>query len=496
MLEPKGRDLNMEINKSTVMSSMIWKLLEYGGAQLIQAIVQIILARLLMPEEYGLVILVVAFILVANVFIESGLTIALIQKKDVDEIDFSSVFYLNICIAAVLYVVIFLSAPYIADFYREPKIVQIIRVLSVTIFIGAVNSCQGAFLSRNMMFKKLFLSSIIGTLVAGVIGVGMAYSGFGVWALVANNVFRQLMVTSIIWMTLKWRPKLVFSIDRVKLLFSYGSKMTISALIYTLYENLVSILIVRAYSSSALGFYNRGSQFPKLIMMNVNGTIQAVMLPTLARYQSDRVKVKNMVKRSVKTSAFLVFPMMAGLAAIAEPLVKVLLTEKWLPSVFFLQIFCACYAFWPIGTANAQSISALGRSDIFLKLETVNTSINLGILFISIPRGVHAIAIGMLVSSVLTTLTAMYPASKLLGYKYSEQLKDVFPMVLVSAFMGAAVYSVHFLKLSSVKALAIQMVLGVVLYVSIAKLFKLDTFDYLIATLRQLKEGGNSDEKV
>lgn len=486
----------MEIDKSKVMSSMIWKLLEYGGAQLIQAIVQIILARLLMPEEYGLVILVVAFILVANVFIESGLTVALIQKKDVDEVDFSSVFYLNILIALVLYIAIFAGAPYIADFYREPKIVQIIRVLSLTIFIGAVNSCQGAFLSRNMMFKKLFLSSIAGTLIAGIIGVAMAYMGFGVWALVANNILRQLLVTSIIWMTLRWRPRLVFSIERVRALFSYGSKMTISALIYTLYENLVSILIVRAYSSSALGFYNRGSQFPKLIMMNVNGTIQAVMLPTLSRYQSDRVKVKNMVKRSVKTSAFLVFPMMTGLAVVAEPLVRVLLTEKWLPSVPFLQIFCACYALWPIGTANAQAISALGRSDIFLKLETVNATIHLAVLFLSIPRGVQAIAVGMLISSALTTVTAIYPASRLLGYGYSEQLKDIFPVLLASVSMGGIAYSVRFLRLGSVETLAAQMVLGATLYLAIVKLFKFDTFDYLIATFKQLKEGGNRNEKT
>jgi teichuronic acid exporter len=480
--------MKTEITKSKVLSSMIWKLMEYGGAQLIQAIVQIILARLLMPEEYGLVVLVVALILVANVFLETGLNMALIQKKDVDEVDFSSVFYLNILIAGILYSALFFMAPYIAGFYKEPQLVSIIRVLSLTLFIGAVNTCQGAFLSRNMMFKKLFLSSLGGTLVAGIVGIAAAYAGWGVWALVVNNVARQLLVTIIIWFTVKWRPQLIFSLERVKSLFSYGSKMMASGLIYTLYENAVSLIIVRAYSPSALGFYNRGSQFPKLIMMNINGSIQAVMLPTLSHYQEDRKRVKNMVRRSVMTSSFIVFPMMAGLAAVADPMVRILLTEKWLPAVPYLQIFCGCYALWPISTANSQAISALGRSDIFLKLEIINTVIGIIILTISIPRGTYAIAVGMLVGYLITTSIVVFPVYRLIGYGHREQLRDILPSLAIAIVMGVSVYSVTLLDLASWQKLIVQMILGIAVYIGLSKALKVESLGYLIDTVKQLKE--------
>ncbi len=295
--------------KSKVLSSLFWKLMERGGTQGIQFIVQIVLARLLLPEDYGLIALVTIFIALANVFVQSGFNTALIQKKDADEVDFSSVFYLSLFVAGLLYIVLFFTAPFIADFYRDLQLIPVIRILAITLFFGAFNSIQNAYVSRNMLFKKLFFSSLGAILVSGIIGVIAAYMGYGVWALVMQQLSNQLMITLILWFTVKWRPRLLFSLKRVKVLFSYGWKLLASSLLNTLYMNIRTLIIGRIYSPATLGFYNRGEQFPKLIVTNIDGSIQSVMLPTLAAHQDDRIRVKDMVRRSIVTSSFVLFPM-------------------------------------------------------------------------------------------------------------------------------------------------------------------------------------------
>ena len=362
-------------SKTTVLSSLFWKLMERGGTQGIQFIVQIVLARLLLPEDYGLIALVTIFIALANTFIQSGFNTALIQKKDADEVDFSSVLYLSLLAAGILYIVLYMSSSVIANFYQEPELTSVLRVLSITLFFGAFNSIQNAYVAKNMMFKELFFSSLGAMLISGVVGVIAAYMGFGVWALVIQQLTNQCMVTVIMWFTVKWRPKFIFSLKRVKVLFSYGSRLLASALISRLYMDIGTLIIGRIYSPAILGFYNRGEQFPQLIVSNIDGSIQSVMLPTLSAHQDDRVRVKDMVRRSIVTSSFIMLPMMVGLAVVAEPVVKILLTDKWLPSVPFLRIFCASYALMPVHTANLQAINALGRSDIFLRLEIIKNII-------------------------------------------------------------------------------------------------------------------------
>lgn len=480
--------MKTEITKSKVLSSMAWKLMERGGAQLVQAAVQILLARFLMPEEYGLIVLVSTFIVIANVFLESGLNIALIQKKSVDEIDFSSVFYLNLFISIWLYLALFLAAPYIADFYNDERIVSVARVLSLTLFIGGFSLCQGAYLSRNMMFKKLFQSSLLGTVVAGIVGVFAAYSGLGVWALVLNNLIKQLLVAVIIWVTVKWRPRFTFSIQRIKVLFSYSSKIMASNMIYTFYENIINLIIVRAYSPAMLGFYNRGNNLPKLIMTNINESVQAVMLPTLSYYQDDTIRVKNMLKRTILTSTFVIFPMLAGLAAVGEPVIRILLTEKWMRAVPFLQIFCLYYALWPVMTPNLQVIMALGRSDIILKREIISTTIGVLILLVSVPRGVHVMALGLVISSTIDILIVMRLVYKLIGYGHMEQFRDIMPSMAISLVMGLLVYCINFLDISDWQKLLLQISLGVSLYIGLAKVFKIESLNYIFTTIKQLKE--------
>lgn len=482
-----SKDLeNKGATKNKVVSNLIWKLLERTGVQGIQFIVQIILARILLPSDYGIISLITIFIALANVFIQSGFNTALIQKKNVREEDYSSVLYISLGLATILYIILFLAAPIIADFYKILELKQVLRVLSIILFFGAFNSIQNAIIARTMQFKKLFKISVFSILISGIVGITLAYAGFGVWALVIQQIINQVSITVILWFTLKWRPKLVFSINRVRNLFSYGWKLLLSSLIDTLYMNLRGLIVGKLYTSQMLAFYNRGEQFPQLIVSNINGSIQSVMLPTLSSEQDNKQRVKELVRRSIVTSSFLLFPIMIGLAVVSEPLIKILLTEKWLDCVPFMQVFCLTYALWPIHTANLQAINALGRSDIFLKLEIIKKIIGVTILIISMFYGVYIIAVGGLVAGIISTFINSYPNRKLLNYSYKEQIKDILPSLILSIVMGGIVYSILFINMSPYLTLIIQILLGAVVYIGLAKLFRLECYEYLLNTLKSL----------
>jgi len=475
-----------EIQKSKVLYGLIWKLMERGGTQGIQFIVQIVLARLLLPEDYGMIALIIIFIVIANVFVQSGFNIALIQKKSVDEFDFSSVFYLSLSVTIVLYVLLFFTAPLIATFYNEPQLIPVLRVLSFTLFFGAINSIQNAVVSRTMQFKRFFFSSLGGIIASGVVGIAMAYMGLGVWALVGQQLTNNVFVTGILWLTVKWRPKLLFSLSRIKGLFAFGWKLLFSSLLDTVYNNVYGLVIGKIYNSEMLGYYNRGDQFPKLITTNINGSISSVLLPAMAANQDDKNMVKNMVRRSIVTSSFVIFPMMIGLAVCAEPLVKILLTDKWLPCVSFLQLMCISYAFWPIHTSNLQAINALGRSDIFLKLEIVKKCIGITALCVSIPFGIYVMVGLQPLLSLVSSLINAFPNKKLLGYSYKEQWHDIMPSLLLSLAMGAIVYSIQLIDLPVWPTLIIQVSVGVVFYVAMARVFKLECLTYLLSTCKDI----------
>lgn len=476
--------MTYETTKYKVLSSLIWKLLERGGSQGIQFIVTIVLARLLLPTEYGLIVLVTIFINIAGVVVQGGFNTALIQKKDAGDIDFSSVFYLNLFIASLLYLFLFFTSPLIAAFFYEPELKGVLRVLSISLFITAFNSIQLSVISRKFLFKNLFFSSLGAMILSGIIGVTMAYAGYGVWALVAHQITNQLIVTVILFFTVKWRPKLIFSMNSIQTLFTFGWKLLVSGLIDTLYINLRSILIGKMFSPAILGFYNRGEQFPNLIINNINGSIQSVMLPTLALYQDNKLRVRELVRRSIVTSSFIVFPLMVGMAVIAKPMIMILLTEKWLPLVPFLQIFCASYALWPIHTANLQVINALGRSDIYLKIEIIKKLIGLLILIISIPFGVYAMAYGVLVTGIISTFINSYPNIKLINYSFIEQWKDIFPSLLLSILMGIVIFFIPFIGLSTSLTLFSQVSIGVIIYIGLAIILKLECFNYLLSILK------------
>lgn len=474
--------------KNRVLSGLFWKLMERGGTQGIQFVVQIVLARLLLPEDYGLLSLVTIFINLANIFVHSGFNTALIQKKGADKVDFSSVYYLSLFVAGLLYLIIFFTSPFIAGFYQEPQLILVFRVLSVTLFFGAFNSIQNAFVAKNMMFKKQFFSSLGAIVISGTVGIITAYSGWGVWALVAQQLTNQLSITIILWFTVKWRPTFVFSFGKVKELFSYGSKLLASSLLDSVYQDLRSLIIGKIYTPAMLGLYNRGHNFPKVIVTNIDGSIQSVIFPVLSSQQDNRMKIKNIMRRAIVTSSFIMFPMMIGMAVIAEPLVNLILTDKWLPAVPFLQIFCISYSLRPIHTANLQAIKALGRSDIFLKLEIIKKTIGLSILGISIPFGIYAMAWGVLLSGLIASFVNAYPNVKLLGYSYIEQWRDIMPSLLLSLVMGIFVYFLKYLNHGELKILILQIILGAVLYIGLAKIFRIESYSYLFLTIKDILE--------
>lgn len=479
--------MSYKVTKAKVLSSLVWKLMERGGTQGIQFIVMILLARLLLPEEYGLIAIVSIFIAIAGVLVQGGFTTALIQKKNADEVDYSSVFYINLVAASILYILLFSISPFIATFFNEPQLISVLRILSLSLFLGAFSSIQNAVISRNMQFKKLFFSSLWAVLISGIVGLILAYANYGIWALIAQSLTSQLLVIVILWFTVSWRPQLIFSMERIIGLFSFGWKLLVSDLIDTLYINLQGLIVGKLFSPAMLGFYNRGHQFPVLLVSNINGSIQSVILPTLSSFQDDKQRVKEIVRRSIVTSSLIIFPMMVGLAVIAEPLVKILLTEKWLPAVPFVQIFCAIYALWPIHTANLQAINALGRSDIFLKLEIVKMILGIVILGISIPFGIYAMVFAGLVSGIISAYINAYPNKKLINYSFQDQLKDLIPALLLSLVMGAIVYSITWFGMHAMATIIIQIILGTVVYVGLANAFKLESFTYLLLSLKGLK---------
>ena len=472
------------VNNNSVLNNFLWRFFERSGAQGVTLIVSIVLARILDPAIYGTVALVTVFTTILQVFVDSGMGNALIQKKDADDLDFSTVFYFNVALCLLLYAVMFFAAPLISAFYNQPDLTAVIRVLSLTIVISGVKNIQQAYVSRNMLFKRFFFATLGGTIGAAFVGIFMALRGYGVWALVAQNLFNQAVDTVILWITVKWRPKKMFSFERLKQLFSYGWKLLLSSLLDVGYQDLRTLIIGKLYTPDDLAFYNRGEQFPRLIVTNVNSSIDSVLFPKLSSEQDNKDRVRDITSRAIKTSTYIMAPLMVGLAVCAEPIVKLVLTEKWLPAVFFLRIFCFTYAFYPLHTANLNAIKAMGRSDLFLKLEIVKKVVGMIALLSTMWISVEAMAYSLLFTSVASQIINSFPNSKLLNYRYIDQLKDILPEILLALFMGLVVYCVNFLRLNDWITLLIQVPLGIVIYLLGSKLFKLDSYEYILAIFK------------
>ena len=467
-----------------ILKGFIWRFAERCGAQLVSFLVSVLLARILVPKDYGTIALVTIFTAILQVFVDSGLSTALVQKKDADDLDFSSVFYFNFAVCLILYAGMYIAAPYIAAFYNDPSLTSVIRVISLTIIVSGVKGIQQAYVSRNMLFKRFFFSTIGGTIFSAFLGISLAYAGFGVWALVAQQLSNTAIDTIILWLTVRWRPQRIFSWYRLKNLLSFGWKLLVSSLLDTCYNNLRNLIIGKMYSASDLAFYNQGDKFPKVIVTNINTSIDSVLLPTMSNSQDNKERVKQMTRRAIKTSTYVMAPLMLGLAFCAEPIVKIVLTDKWLPCVPFLRIFCITYMFWPVHTANLNAINAMGRSDWFLKLEIIKKIVGMAILLSTMWFGVMAMAYSMLLSSLLSQIINSWPNRNLLGYGYMEQVRDFAPGILLSAGMGICIYFIGLLQLPTIATLLIQFIAGAAIYIVISAVLKLEEFEYLFGMIK------------
>lgn len=470
----------------SVSKGLFWKLLERFSVQGVQFVLQIILARLLAPEHYGVLSIMLIFTALANVFVQSGLNTALIQNKDVTEEDYSSVFWISFGISGILYAAIFFCSPLIASFYDMPEIVTPMRVLALMLFPGALNSVQLAKISRHMDFRKIFVSNIAAVVISGCAGIAIAFLGGGLWALVVQSLLNVFVACVVMRFTAKLRLHFKCNVSRVRVLFKYGWKLLVSSLMDTLYQDLRSLVIGKKYDSSTLGYYNRGKQFPQMIITSINGAVQSVMLPAMSSEQDDRAVVKSMMRKSIALSSYIIFPMMAGLAGVATPLVSLLLTDKWLPCVPYMQIYCFTLAFYPVHTCNLQAINAMGRSDIYLKLEIIKKVYGIVALVIAVVFFKSPIAIAMtgVITCFLSCFVNASPNKKLVGYSYFEQMKDILPSFLVSIAMLAVVLGIGMLSIAPIVLLPIQIVAGMVLYIGLSAIFRIESFATLLGMVK------------
>ncbi len=478
--------MEQQINSKIVASNLIWRFLERFGAQIVAFVVSIILARLLDPVVYGTVALVTVFTTILQVFVDSGFGMALVQKKNSDEIDFSTVFYFNIVICALLYLIMFILAPFIARFYDNEQLSLIIRILSLVLVVSGFKSIQSVYVTKHLMFKKFFFATLVGTVISAGVGIFMAYKGYGVWALIAQNLLNQGIDTIILWITVGWRPKRVFSFKRLKSLFSFGWKLLASALLDVGYNQLRALIVGKKYSAEDLAYYNRGEQIPNLAISNINNSIDSVLLPSMSIAQEDKQRVKQMLKRSISVSSFVLLPVMAGIAVTANSLVAVLLTEKWNAAIPYMQLFCLIYAFYPIHTANLNAMKAMGRSDYFLKLEIIKKIIGIGLLLGAMWISVQAIVISLLIANLLSLIINTYPNKKILGYGILEQMKDLLPALLLSGIMFGVTYFIYYMDGAGFMTLVKQVLIGVVVYFTLAALFKVEPFVYIVNFFKNL----------
>ncbi len=450
-----------------VFSGLIWKFGERIGAQAVSFLVSIILARLLLPSDYGVIALITIFIDIANVFVSSGFGAALVQKKDADEVDFSSVFYFSIVMSWVLYIIVFLGAPAVAGFYDKEILTPVLRVMALKLPLAGVNSVQHAYVQKKMLFKRFFFST-----------------GFGAWALVAQYLFNSTMDTVVLWFTVRWRPVWRFSLGRMKYLFGFGWKMLASELIHTSYKQIRSLIIGKVYTEKDLAFYNQGGKLPSLIVTNINSSVSSVLFPAMTLKQDDTGKLKEMVRLSIRVSSYIMWPLMIGLLVMSEPIVRLMFTEKWLPCVPYMQIACIQFALEPVQTANVQAVKAMGKGRTYLIMEIVKKLFGIVMIVAVMYQGVMAIAVTAMFVTFFAALVNSTPNRKYLRYTYREQLVDLIPSILLAAAMGICVYGVGRLPVPDLVSIVLQVVSGAASYIILSLAFRVSQFRYIIDILK------------
>lgn len=470
--------------KNKVAHGFAWRFAERITSQGMAFIISVLLARLLEPSEFGVVAMIQVFITLSDIFITGGITSALIQKKDADDLDFSTILYCNLSISALLYALLFVFAPAIATFYKMPELVKLVRVYSLILLLFGYNSVQVAWVSRHMVFRKFFISTASATFVSGIIGVAMAFAGFGVWALIAQTMSKTLINMMVMRHIIDWRPKLVFSWTRAKSLGTYGINILATHLLGTGCNEIRQLLIGKLYSPGDLAFYNRGHHFPRLFTSNIDASLNSVLFPAMSNHSDDPVRIKAMTRRAMRTSSFFLFFALTTLAVCSRPLVSILLTDKWLPCVPYMQLMCIGSMLASVSTANLQAIKALGRSDVALKLELVKKPVFLLMIVVAANISVMALAVSVPLYSLYAALVNMRPNKKFLGYGYWEQFRDYLPATALSMAMCAVACTTSLLSCNMAVLLASRLAICFGTYLGLAALFKVETLEYAMSFWR------------
>ena len=474
-----------ELKQKTV-KGVVWSAVERFSIQGIQFVVMIFMARMLTPDDYGLVGMLAVFIAISQSFIDSGFSQALIRKQDRTEVDNSTVFYFNIVLGLLFYCLLFVSAPLIAKFYNEPLLVDLTRVLGLSVLINSFVIVQRALLTVHIDFKTQAKAALIASISSGAVGLCMAATGYGVWALVVQQLVNLSLNAILLWILSKWRPQWVYSWASFRELFTFGSKLLASGLLDTLYKNIYQIVIGKLFSATSLGYYSRASHFAEFPSSNLTGIMQRVTYPVLCSIQNDDERLASVYRRFLKLSAFVVFPLMVGLAVVSKSLVLVLLGEKWLFVSTLLFIICFSKMWYPIHAINLNLLQVKGRSDLFLRLEIIKKVIGVSVLCITVPKGLVAMCVGSIFTSLFCLVVNTYYTGKLINVGFFRQMLDLSPILILSLLMGVLVYGFcYYFSLSPLLALTIGSLIGLVFYVSIAKLFNFAEMNELVLIIQK-----------
>ena len=471
-----------------IVSSLAFKFTEQLSVKGIGLVISIILARILAPNDFGQLAILTVFINLSLNLIQSGFGSALIQTKVLGEKDYSTAFYINLFISFLLVVILFFCAPLIGEIYNSNNLVSPLRFYSISLLFGAYNSIQTAKLQREMRFKASMFARISATVLSGIVGILFAYFGYGIWALVLYN-FSYIVLSSVtMFCACRWIPKFEFSQQRAKVLWSFGWKMFVSSFLCSIYADMRSLIIGKQYSTDKLGYYNRGEQFPMIISTTIETAIQSVLFPVLSKIQDEKEKLVVILKKSLSMGCLIVFPIMVGLSVVADPLIKILLTDKWLPAVPLMQLFCFGYMTKSLTTANLTAIKAIGRSDVYMQLEIVRRIIMISILLISVFGfdSVTAIINGYVLSLWVDVIVIIIPVKKLLGLGLLSQFLLIWKILLSVLIMAVSVYFISFISISSWCCLIVQIIVAIAVYISCCILLKERSFKELISILRKI----------
>lgn len=472
--------------KNKTVKGTVWSTLERFSVQGIQFVVMILMARILTPGDYGLVGMIAIFIAVSQSFIDSGFSQALIRKQERTEVDNSTVFYFNIAVGLFLYLLLYVAAPFIADFYNEPQLTSITRVIGVSLIFNSLAVVQRALLTLKLDFKTQAKASLSGAIISGIVGIAMAYTGFGVWSIVFQQILNLGVVTLLLWVFSKWKPLWTYSWTSFRELFSFGSKLLASGLLDTIYRNVYLIIIGKVFKASDLGYYTRSHQFSDFASSNITGIFQRVSYPVLCTIQNDDERLANVYRRMLRVSAFVIFPLMIGLAAVSRPFIVTILTEKWLFSATLLVPLCFQGMWYPVHSINLNLLQVKGRSDLFLRLEIIKKILGIIVICCTLPFGLLALCWGGLVSSIISLIINTHYTGKLIHLGFFRQMKDLLPTLLLSLATGTAIYlTITFIPMNSWIALSVGIIEGILIYTVMARLLKFSEYFELLSIIKR-----------